>query len=154
MEKEVLNRELSIPLHYQLMVILKKRVEDGVYPVDSKIPNEMELCEEFQVSRPTVRKAVGELVEAGMLMKVHPKGTFVCRHGEKKMPLPPENNVEKEASPAASRDTLTVSLESPLMDLLLYQAVEEYEYHTGTHISIQPKGPWQNGFSDVVNAII
>lgn len=153
MEKEVLNRELSIPLHYQLMVILKKRVEDGTYPVDSKIPNEMDLCAEFQVSRPTVRKAVGELVEAGMLMKVHPKGTFVCRHGEKKAPLLPESSAEREPLPA-SREALTVSLESPLMDLLLNQAVEEYEYRTGTHVSIQPKGPWQNGFSDVVNAII
>ena len=115
MEKEVLKRELSIPLHYQLMIILKKRIESGIYPVDSKIPNEMELCTEFQVSRPTVRRAIEELVEEGLVVKVHPKGTFVCNSGDKETAKTSESepaNTEK-----AAKNSLRVTFDSPLMDL-------------------------------------
>lgn len=152
MEKEVLKRELSIPLHYQLMIILKKRIESGIYPVDSKIPNEMELCTEFQVSRPTVRRAIEELVEEGLVVKVHPKGTFVCNSGDKETAKTSESepaNTEK-----AAKNSLRVTFDSPLMDLKLYQAVEDFENRTGVKISIEFSGSWKNGFYSIANAII
>lgn len=45
----------------------------------SRIPSERELCEQFGVSRMTVRQAVDALVVAGVLQRVQGRGTFVSR---------------------------------------------------------------------------
>lgn len=42
------------------------------------IPAERTLCERLSVSRPTVRSAVAELVNAGLLVREHGRGTFVA----------------------------------------------------------------------------
>lgn len=49
----------------------------GAAPVGSKLPNEQLLAERFQVSRATVREAVGALVEGGYLLRKHGSGTYV-----------------------------------------------------------------------------
>lgn len=51
---------------------------DGTLEVGEKLPAEPELCEEFGVSRATIREAVRGLVEAGYLSRVHGSGTFVA----------------------------------------------------------------------------
>jgi len=43
------------------------------------IPSEKELCDQFQVSRPTVRAALSVLVNQGYLERVKGKGSFVCK---------------------------------------------------------------------------
>ncbi|WP_296127315.1 GntR family transcriptional regulator [uncultured Anaerococcus sp.] len=42
-----------------------------------KLPSERQLCDDYNVSRTTVRKAIGSLVNAGILYQVQGKGTFV-----------------------------------------------------------------------------
>ena len=37
-------------LYYQVMLKLKQKIQDGEYPVDSKLPTEGELQDEFGVS--------------------------------------------------------------------------------------------------------
>ncbi len=43
----------------------------------TQLPPEMELCEEFGASRGTVRRALNDLVEGGMLRRIAGKGTFI-----------------------------------------------------------------------------
>ena len=38
--------------------IIRKRISDGTYPIDSHIPTQSDLATEFQVSRMTVKKAI------------------------------------------------------------------------------------------------
>jgi len=45
--------------------------------VHSRIPSEQELCQLYQVSRVTVRKALAELTQEGLLNRRQGKGTFV-----------------------------------------------------------------------------
>ncbi|OAZ45730.1 hypothetical protein A9Z40_01080 [Microbacterium arborescens] len=45
--------------------------------VGDRLPSEPELCEEFAVSRITLRKAVDGLVQDGWLAREHGRGTFV-----------------------------------------------------------------------------
>lgn len=66
----------SIPLYLQLMEKLEQHIKDGTYKV--KIPSEREIMDEFYVSRSTVRQAVGELVNNGILVKKPGKGTFIA----------------------------------------------------------------------------
>ena len=45
-------------LYLQLESVLKQRMQGGDYAVGDRIPTEPELCEEFGVSRITVRRAI------------------------------------------------------------------------------------------------
>ncbi|MCE7792848.1 GntR family transcriptional regulator [Salipaludibacillus sp. CUR1] len=64
-----------LPLHVQLRNFIEKRIKIGDY--QEKIPSERELMDQFEVSRATVREAVSNLVNDGILEKVHGKGTFI-----------------------------------------------------------------------------
>lgn len=66
------------PLYQQLMVRLKNDILAGVYPAGGRIPSEQALCDAYGVSRVTVRKALLDLVQEGMLVRRQGKGTFVA----------------------------------------------------------------------------
>lgn len=68
-----------VPLYNQLKELLRAQILDGTYPVESRMPSESELGEQFQVSRITVRQALGDLQKEGLIFKVHGKGTFVTK---------------------------------------------------------------------------
>lgn len=56
---------------------LFKKIQDGFYPPDTLIPREVDLMEQYKVSRPTVRQAIQRLVEKGILEKRKKRGTIV-----------------------------------------------------------------------------
>ena len=68
-----------VPLYSQLKELLRGRILDGVYPPLSRMPSENELGKAFDVSRITVRQALGDLQKEGLIFKIHGKGTFVAR---------------------------------------------------------------------------
>lgn len=74
------NSNKEVPLYQQILFELSKRIENGIYPVDTAIPSESALQEEFGVSRITVRRAIQELELSGYVRKEHGKGTFVLPH--------------------------------------------------------------------------
>jgi len=76
---EVINKFSKVPLYTQLKNIIMEKIESGEYPEDTKIPSEQELCEMYDISRPTVRQAIIELTNSGILYKMKGKGTFVAR---------------------------------------------------------------------------
>lgn len=63
------------PLHNQIKEILREKIKNGEYK--DKLPGEFALMEEFSVSRTTIREALTGLVQEGLLVKYHGKGTFV-----------------------------------------------------------------------------
>lgn len=65
-------------LYLQLETELKQKMLTGEYAVGERIPTEPELCDEYGVSRITVRRAVQDLVDEGLLRKVRGRGTFVA----------------------------------------------------------------------------
>ncbi len=75
----MINKYSTEPLYSQLKSIILKKIDSGEYREDEKIPSEIELCKEFNISRPTVRQAVSELTNNGYLYKVRGKGTFVAK---------------------------------------------------------------------------
>ena len=72
-----LQSESSSPLYDQLMRRLAEDIEQGIYPVGSRIPPEHELETLYNVSRVTVRRALAELTSEGLLERKQGKGTFV-----------------------------------------------------------------------------
>jgi GntR family transcriptional regulator, frlABCD operon transcriptional regulator len=67
----------AVPLYAQLKQRLRAEIADGRYPEGSPLPTEAQLCDLYAVSRITVRRAVSELQDEGVLEKRHGKGTFV-----------------------------------------------------------------------------
>lgn len=65
----------SIPLYIQLKDKIEENILNGKY--ERKIPSEREIMDEFYVSRSTVRQAISELVNDGVLDKRPGKGTFI-----------------------------------------------------------------------------
>ncbi|RNB88507.1 transcriptional regulator PhoB [Brevibacillus nitrificans] len=72
-----LNNSSLKPLYLQLKEVIKEDINRGVYKVGQQLPPEGELCDMYGVSRITTRRAITELVEAGILQRQQGKGTFV-----------------------------------------------------------------------------
>src|SRR5579859_8307090 len=67
------------PLYEQIKTALRSRILDGTYAAHSQMPSENDLCAMFNVSRITVRQALGDLQKEGLVFKLHGKGTFVSK---------------------------------------------------------------------------
>lgn len=67
----------NIPLYVQIAEHLKDNIKIGKWKEGEKIPTEKDLCEIYNVSRITIRKAIDELVKENLLYRDRPKGTFV-----------------------------------------------------------------------------
>ncbi|EKS71111.1 GntR family transcriptional regulator [Burkholderia sp. SJ98] len=65
------------PRYLQLAQTLINEIQSGRFPVGSTIPTEFELCEQFGASRSTVREAVKQLVQLGMVVRQAGIGTTV-----------------------------------------------------------------------------
>lgn len=67
-----------VTLQEQLKKELYDKIRNKEWMPGHMIPSERELCEEYNVSRITVREALKELVQAGYLVRKQGKGTFVA----------------------------------------------------------------------------
>ena len=67
------------PLYMQIADILRDRIVQGEYRPNEQMPSESELMSAFDVSRITVRQALGNLQSEGLIFRIHGKGTFVSR---------------------------------------------------------------------------
>lgn len=80
----------SVPLYEQLMNAIRTDIAKGVFKAGSKMPSEMELEEQYKVSRITVRRAIKELCDEDILIKKQGKGTFVLQN---LTPIPLSSNL-------------------------------------------------------------
>lgn len=69
----------SIPLYRQIADALEGRIRQGGLEEGQQLPSEAGLGEEFGVSRITVRQALAELEQKGLVERVPGKGTYARR---------------------------------------------------------------------------
>lgn len=100
--------ESSISLYEQLKLLIKKDIVDKVYKPGEKMPSETELGERYGVSRITVRRAVKELSNEGLLTCKQGKGTFVNHPKIRSQILDLGGFIETAVSPG-SRTTRVLS---------------------------------------------
>ncbi len=74
-----LTLEAGVPLHRQLFLVLHEEIARGALAVGDPLPTEQELCEQFGVSRITVRRALADLVQQGYITRRQGVGSFVRR---------------------------------------------------------------------------
>jgi len=104
------------PQYLRILDILRGRIQSGLYAVDTRAPSEAELCEEFNVSRQTVREALRKLSELGYVERRRGSRTRVV-----------------SASPA------------PVYTQSMYSLSELFQYALDTHFEITSAVPVQLG---------
>lgn len=63
--------------YLQLADILRDRIASGEIPVGRRVPSQMELEQEFDLSRNTIKKALDVLKAEGLLETAPGRGLFV-----------------------------------------------------------------------------
>jgi GntR family transcriptional regulator of arabinose operon len=71
-----IDADKPIPKYLQLKEILTRHFREQHYQPDQKVPTENELIEQFDVSRNTVRQALAELANDGVIYKIQGSGSF------------------------------------------------------------------------------
>lgn len=108
-----LDRSGPIPLYFQVATRIENAILDGDLPPGSRLENEVSLGERLGLSRPTVRRAIQEIVDKGLLVRRRGIGTQVV-HGP----------VTRKVELTSLHDDLTRGDQHPSTSLLLYQVIE------------------------------
>jgi GntR family transcriptional regulator len=66
-----------VPKYYQLTEILRTQILSGELEPGDQFPTEDALCQEYGVSRGTVRHAITTLVQEGLIRREQGRGTFI-----------------------------------------------------------------------------
>lgn len=114
-----LNNHSSTPLYMQLKQAITEDITRGTYAPGQRLPTETELCEIYAVSRITVRKAVLDLVEEGLLVRQQGKGTFV-QHRKVKRELIAVNGYSEymmESGKTPHNKTISYGIQSATNDI-------------------------------------
>lgn len=72
-----IDRDGPVPPYQQIADVLRRRIESGQIPAGRRIPSLVELEQEFDVARDTLRKAVQVLKDEGLVETVTGMGTYV-----------------------------------------------------------------------------
>ncbi|WP_353816596.1 GntR family transcriptional regulator [Agromyces sp. SYSU T00266] len=76
-----LDRSGPVPLYFQISSRIEQAIHDGTLPPGSRLENEVALGNRLGLSRPTIRRAIQELVDKGLLVRRRGIGTQVV-HGK------------------------------------------------------------------------
>lgn len=76
-----LDRSGPVPLYYQVSKRIQEAITSGQLAPGARLENEISLCDRLGLSRPTIRKAIQELVDKGLLVRRRGVGTQVV-HGQ------------------------------------------------------------------------
>ncbi|PWJ55685.1 transcriptional regulator, GntR family [Quadrisphaera granulorum] len=83
-----IDRSSPVPLYHQLAERLRAAIADGTLPPGSRLENEVALAGKLGLSRPTMRQALQELVDKGLLVRRRGVGTQVVHpHVNRSMAL-------------------------------------------------------------------
>ncbi len=66
-----------VPLYFQVASQIEEAITSGALPVGARLDNEIELAGNLGLSRPTIRQAIGSLVDKGLVVRKRGAGTQV-----------------------------------------------------------------------------
>lgn len=77
---EPLRRPVAQPLHRQIRDLILERIQSGDWPPGTYLPSESRLAEDYAVALGTIRKALLDLAQEGIVLRRQGKGTVVASH--------------------------------------------------------------------------
>jgi DNA-binding GntR family transcriptional regulator len=75
---ERIRHDSSVPVATQVARDIERDIRTGQLAPDTRLPSEVELAEQYGVARMTVRRAVAQLRDNGLVVTVHGRGSFVA----------------------------------------------------------------------------
>lgn len=122
-----LDRSSPVPLYFQVSQQIEHAISSGQLGPGARLDNEISLADQFGLSRPTMRRAIQELVDKGLLVRKRGVGTQVV-HGQ----------VTRPVELTSLFDDLTRAHQSPRTTLLVNEMVVASE--TVSHFLDVPPG--------------
>jgi DNA-binding LacI/PurR family transcriptional regulator len=77
----------DLPVYVYIKRVLKNRIEDGELPEGARVPSEMELARQYNVSRNPTRQALRDLEQEGYIVRSPGRGSFVAPISKREKPL-------------------------------------------------------------------
>ncbi len=125
-----LEHDRPMPLYLQIKGWIQEQIRQEVWPEHYKLVNEIDLADGLGVSRGTVRRAISELINEGMLVRIHGRGTFVA---SKRLEQP-----LAERLVAFSEDLISRGI--PFETQVLVQSVIQPSERIASLLSVRPGG--------------
>jgi GntR family transcriptional regulator len=107
----MIDKTSPIPIYYQLEQQIKTMIENKEWMPGDLLPSEREFSEKYQISRMTVRQAINNLVQMGLLNRKQGRGTFVS-----------DQKIEKRGLTSFSEDMLERGM-TPSSELLDFKVI-------------------------------
>lgn len=73
-----IDRHSPTPIYQQIKDWIRRNILDGTWPEHYQLQAEDDLAQELSVNRGTLRNAIKSLIDEGLLIRIHGKGTFVA----------------------------------------------------------------------------
>ena len=81
-----INHGSATPVPAQVAADIEADIEAGALAPDTRLPSESELATQYGVARVSVRRAIEKLREAGKVVTVHGRGTYVAQKQNSRLP--------------------------------------------------------------------
>jgi DNA-binding GntR family transcriptional regulator len=106
------DRSSPVPLYFQVAQQIEQAIERGELGPGSRLDNEIQLADRYGLSRPTMRRAIQELVGKGLLVRKRGVGTQVVHA-----------RVKRAVELTSLYDDLSRSQQKPATRVLLHEEV-------------------------------
>ncbi|KAB7754134.1 GntR family transcriptional regulator [Mycolicibacterium mucogenicum DSM 44124] len=83
---KAMTADAGVALHRQLFLVLRDEIARGALVAGDPLPSEQSLCDQFGVSRITVRRALADLADQGLIERRHGVGSFVRQTDSARVP--------------------------------------------------------------------
>lgn len=121
----MINRNSPIPLWFQMAECLEHAIVTGAIPQGSLLDNEIAMSERMGVSRPTMRRAMEQLVDRGLVVRRRGIGTRVV-----------QPKVRRPLELTSLFDDLSATGQKPTTELLRFEAMDSTPEVSG-HLGIE-----------------
>lgn len=74
-----LDRNGPVPLYFQVAERLERSIRNGTVPPGARLESEILIAKKLQISRPTIRRAIQDVVDKGLLVRRRGIGTQVVQ---------------------------------------------------------------------------
>ncbi|MGH3169228.1 MAG: GntR family transcriptional regulator [Trebonia sp.] len=124
-----IDRSSPIPLYFQIANRIEQAIVSGQLPAGARLENEIALGERLSLSRPTVRRALQELVDKGLLVRRRGIGTQVVR-----------GPVSRKVELTSLYDDLSRDGHRPVTSLLAHEVIQA-DGHLAERLSVAVGAP-------------
>lgn len=101
--------EGSSPIYKRLKDVIQENIRSGRWVADEQIPSENTLVRDLGISRMTIHRALRELTQEGLLVRVHGVGTFVAG-AKRQAPMMEVRSISEEIAERGHRHSCEVIL--------------------------------------------